>query len=596
MSEIASLSVRIDADVKEALQSLDTLSNKLESAGKGMTSAGKSMTTWVTGPIVAAVGGLTALAISTTDSMDRIGDLTQITGMSTAALQEWAYVGKVAGAGIETVSGAVEGLVKRLPTLQMEAAKQDVQFNELVKSGVSVADAMAQVETGGGKASRGLLKLGLSFNDLSAMKPDDMINTLMVKLADLSDPLERNAIGSSLFGGEWKDIALILGKGSEGIVQLKNDANSLGLVMSEDTIAQSGAFQDSLNSLQMQLSGVGNELTATLLPILQEDLIPFIETSVLPAIQSFAGFIGDIVNWFTNLSPAAQGTIAVLVGLVAIVGPILMGIGQFILMLSALAKVTAIQTTVTWLLNAAFLANPITWVIAGIIALIAIVWLLATNWDAVVKWLTGLWEWMKTAVGNMIASVGRILGEFGAFLGNIFKKAIDGIIYAITHFNIFALINDYIIKPIFGVDLFDIGKNMIDGLIKGAGSMLKNLGKFFLDLIPDWIKGPFKLALGIKSPSKVFMGFGEYIAEGLANGIESGEGIIKNASTSMSDATVSGFNMPDNSSGTTVQVDQKTPIIRNEVLVQFGDKIYRTIADGINEAQRYDGRQLIEVL
>lgn len=45
------------------------------------------------------------------------------------------------------------------------------------------------------------------------------------------------------------------------------------------------------------------------------------------------------------------------------------------------------------------------------------------------------------------------------------------------------------------------------------------IGNFFLGLLPDWIVAPFKAALGIASPSKVFRGYGRNIVEGLALGL-----------------------------------------------------------------------------
>lgn len=565
-SEVASLFVRIDADVKEALKNLDQFSDKLEKTGKGVSDIGKGMTTWVTGPMVAAGAGLAMLANNTADYADRISDLTAITGMSSNAIQEWQFVAQVAGVETETVTGAVEGLIKRMPQLQAE----------------------------GGRATEGLQKLGLSFSDLEQMAPDDMIDTLIESLSSMDDPLERNAIGSSLFGNEWKNIAPILSMGGAAIDEARTKANELGAVMSGDSMASADEYRVGMVELQTQLAAVGRELAESLMPILVDEVIPFIQDSVIPAIQGFADGVSGLFNWFNSLDPAMKGVVIGIVGLVAIIGPVLMGVGQFLIMISALTKISWVVTAAQWLWNAAVSAFPVVAIVLGIAAAVAAIVWMWQNWDSVVTFLKGVWAWMANAFTNMISGIVIKLQEFGSFLGNIFKKAFDGIIYAITHFNIFSLINDYIIKPIFKIDLFAAGKQLIDGLINGAGSMLKNLGKFFLDLVPGWIKGPFKLALGIKSPSKVFAGYGEYIAEGLADGIQNGESIVKNASSTMSDATISGFTMPQNDA--VINIEQQNQTIKNEVLVQFGKNVYRDIAAGINEESRYDGRSLIEVI
>lgn len=85
--------------------------------------------------------------------------------------------------------------------------------------------------------------------------------------------------------------------------------------------------------------------------------------------------------------------------------------------------------------------------------------------------------------------------------------------------------------------LYNAGRDMIQGLINGAGSLLRRIGQFFLDMIPSWIVGPFKAALGIASPSKVFADLGRWIPLGLIEGVESAENEVKAASKALAAAT-----------------------------------------------------------
>lgn len=68
--------------------------------------------------------------------------------------------------------------------------------------------------------------------------------------------------------------------------------------------------------------------------------------------------------------------------------------------------------------------------------------------------------------------------------------------------------------------LFGTGRDMIQGLLDGAVSLLKNIGKFLLDRIPNWIRSPFEKALGISSPSKVFAEIGRDTIAGFGVGIQ----------------------------------------------------------------------------
>lgn len=76
--------------------------------------------------------------------------------------------------------------------------------------------------------------------------------------------------------------------------------------------------------------------------------------------------------------------------------------------------------------------------------------------------------------------------------------------------------------------LFDIGKNLIQGLIDGVNNMIEtaknavaNVGNAVIDKV--------KNVLGIHSPSTVFAEIGGYIDQGLANGIAAAQGYIDEA-------------------------------------------------------------------
>ncbi|AVD99534.1 tape measure protein [Gordonia phage Boneham] len=137
------------------------------------------------------------------------------------------------------------------------------------------------------------------------------------------------------------------------------------------------------------------------------------------------------------------------------------------------------------------------------------------------KWGSFIWEWMKKGwdflVNEMPGIVAGFLKWIGGIPGMLLGKLGDG-----------------------AKVLYDYGKDMIQGLMNGTAGLLKKLGDWFLDKIPGWIKTPFKKALGIASPSKVFAGYGVNIGEGLVKGIGSMEGQVEQASIAMAAAADKG--------------------------------------------------------
>ncbi|MEJ1195081.1 phage tail tape measure protein [Pseudarthrobacter sp. CCNWLW207] len=156
-----------------------------------------------------------------------------------------------------------------------------------------------------------------------------------------------------------------------------------------------------------------------------------------------------------------------------------------------------------------------------------------------------------SAAWNFISSVfGQVAGFLGGIWGNI-VSGVSGMIGQVGGF--FSGLWSTITGALSGAGtwLFNAGKNIVDGLFNGIKSLAGTIGNFFLSLLPGWIVEPFKVALGIASPSKVFAGFGENIGEGILVGVGRTQGRIDDRMSTLVTvpefATAGGFG----SSGTT---------------------------------------------
>lgn len=123
----------------------------------------------------------------------------------------------------------------------------------------------------------------------------------------------------------------------------------------------------------------------------------------------------------------------------------------------------------------------------------------------VVSFLLGAGSWLVSTGSNLISGLlNGVQSMWQGFLG--FLRGIPG---AVVGF--FSGIGSW---------LFNAGKDLINGLLNGIKSLAGTIGNFFLGLLPSWIVGPFKAALGIHSPSTVFAGFGRNIAQGIVVGLD----------------------------------------------------------------------------
>ena len=124
-------------------------------------------------------------------------------------------------------------------------------------------------------------------------------------------------------------------------------------------------------------------------------------------------------------------------------------------------------------------------------------------WNGVSGWFTGLWSNVKAAFNGGIIGVSKLIVNWSPL--GLFYKAFAGVM------------------SWFGIDMpknfTDFGGNLISGLVNGIGNKL-SAAKDTIVNFGNSISGWFKETLGIHSPSRVFMGFGDNIGQGAAIGLQ----------------------------------------------------------------------------
>ena len=154
---------------------------------------------------------------------------------------------------------------------------------------------------------------------------------------------------------------------------------------------------------------------------------------------------------------------------------------------------------VLWI-GRALMMNPIGLVIT---AVAAAAYLIYRNWGAVSGWFKQRWADIQEAFNGGIVGIGKLLINWSP-AGLLYKAFAAALKY-------------------FGVALpakfTDFGGHLIDGLINGIKNKWGSL-KSSVTGMGDSISSWFSEKLGIHSPSRVFMGFGDNIAQGAAIGLQ----------------------------------------------------------------------------
>lgn len=253
------------------------------------------------------------------------------------------------------------------------------------------------------------------------------------KLSEVKEQGKRQFLADALFGGGLADVGgEFFSQTSENIAALQKQARESGLVISQENLDMAREYTREMDSLQDRIKGLWNIVASRLLPIF---------TRITRQIKEFLDLHGDeIVN---GLTAAINGLIASIkyLGIAAAIAmPYLVGSAA----IASWAKLIALTNTLT----GAFLAMR-----------------------------TGaLLAWAAAAAGP--ALVGAAILSLILVIQDIYTYFTGG-------------------DSITGRIIEAFGKPMVDG-IKKAWSGLKqwfkdwiaDVGQWFADLIPDWLKNP----------------------------------------------------------------------------------------------------------
>jgi TP901 family phage tail tape measure protein len=156
-----------------------------------------------------------------------------------------------------------------------------------------------------------------------------------------------------------------------------------------------------------------------------------------------------------------------------------------------------------------------------------------TIWTAISTFFTRTIEAIKTTLTNLPGIIAAKFEEFKSTITTKITEAVEKIKTTWAK-----------VKAFFeGIDLKQIGKDIIQGLIDGIGSMftkLSNKAKELADSVGKSIRG----ALKIGSPSKLTTELGEFTGEGFVDGLSNSISQIKDMSKQLATAVVPKLTIP----------------------------------------------------
>lgn len=276
---------------------------------------------------------------------------------------------------------------------------------------------------------------------------------------------------------------------------------------------------------------------------------------VLGSILAFvAGFVAGFINWFVTLYDVLVGH--------SIVPDMVNGILQWIGQLPARALqfiADLVNGAITWFTNLLTSSSNSTLNMVGsVVAAIAtmparvlafILTMVSQGLSQFGKWaadsaasalklVTGVVTFFAGLPAKALSAIsslgGMLVSEGNRWLSGLGNSVNSGINSVVTFFS---ALGGRVISALSGFSLYSVGTQIVQGLINGISSMGGFVGSAISNMVNSGINAA-KRALGIASPSKVFISLGKFSGEGLAIGLDAMNSLVGTAGKNLALAAI----------------------------------------------------------
>lgn len=285
-----------------------------------------------------------------------------------------------------------------------------------VGTGVRLSDVLKNLNSNVIKAARGgkdqkvaFQALGITYMKTARqVQPADvLLGKVADKFATMKDGAKKSALAAMIFGDAGTALIPVLNKGSRGLKDLGDEAERFGLVLSDDAIAKAGGLELQWLRTTRMAKGLRDAVVTALLPsfaslvgwmekILARDRLKILGNinsgtkALIANLPKITTTLGQLWQILTFVAGAGAGVIKVLGGLSGtfdILSGLFIGRVAF-----SLIRVAAL----IWGVNGALWAFPVTWIIAGVAALIFAAVLIVRHWGPIKAFFGGIFSQLKT--------------------------------------------------------------------------------------------------------------------------------------------------------------------------------------------------------
>jgi TP901 family phage tail tape measure protein len=246
------------------------------------------------GAAIGAIGaGITGVFLKAADSFAKAGDrldkMSKRTGVSVEALSALDFAASQSGTSLEAVEKAVRGMSRNL----------------------------VDAERGLSTATDNFSDLGIALKDLQGLSPEEQFLLIAERISGIEDPTRRAGVAMKVFGKAGTELLPLLANGKDGIRELMEEAERLGIVLSTEDAVAAAKLTDELDKMKRQFGQIAVEIGG----------------AVAPMLSNLAPQLGNVAKGVAEWAAANPGLFQTLLkigAVLAVGGPIIAGLGTLL--------------------------------------------------------------------------------------------------------------------------------------------------------------------------------------------------------------------------------------------------------------------------
>lgn len=318
-----------------------------------------------------ALGGLTAMAVSASKQADEWLTLSQQTGLATESIQKYAYASQLIDVDLSDIVGAIT---------KMKGHLNDTS-GIWERIGVNVRNANGD------------------FRNI-----EDIFNDTVRAVGAIGNETERDTVAMQLFGRSANELAGLLDDGGEKMRTLGEEAEKMGLIVSDEQLQKMGEFDDLLESTKSKLQFAGMQAA-----------VPVME-ALAPAIQVVCDALVALGNIVSSVPSEVVSAVAVFLLILAVMSPLARGIqavsGALGMLTNAIPAVAGAISNLVSAITTFVAGNPMVLAVLAIIAALAVlamaIYAIVQNWDSISAAGSAAFDNLKSAASNGVSNLVNI--------------------------------------------------------------------------------------------------------------------------------------------------------------------------------------------